>query len=87
MVCEPTDEQLERAWSELAQPGWGTLAEVRTAARHYSLVRARAAALASGRPLPPVQIEGNNRPRCMAVPKHPPILDRKRLASGEREDD
>ena len=90
MTPEPTDEQYERAWRELAKDDWGTFAQVRAAARHYGLVRARAMALASGRSAPPAAPTPPAAPSFMGslrVPHQPPQLDRKRAASGEREDD
>lgn len=90
MTLEPTDEQYERAWRELAKDDWGTFAQVRAAARHYGLVRARAMSLASGRSASPATSAPAPAPSFMGsirVPHQEPFLDRKRAASGEREDD
>lgn len=40
LPVEPTEDQLEAAWSALRKPGWTrTLAETKEAALHWALVR------------------------------------------------
>lgn len=86
-MIEPTREQLERAWRELARPGWAPIDELQTAHCRYLLIRGRAVALANpqaGAPAaPPVHTSHWG---SLRVPQLPATLDLKRRAAGEREE-
>ncbi len=97
-MAEPTDDQLRAAWHDLAMPDWGDFDQVARAARHWALVRLRATLIARGVRLdaPPAV-----HPPAAAAPAEPPppafwgslraphgpMLDNKRAAAGERDDD
>jgi len=92
-----TDELLERAWSQIAQPHWGSLADAKEGARHWGLVRLRAMQLASGMPMPtaeplrtytpPPPYHAPHDTLATRVLREPPAFDFKRAAAGERIDD
>jgi hypothetical protein len=79
---EPTEEQLRDAWRAIAQPGWGEYDHAKAAWLHFSLARARARLVASGRHPAPPSYWGSLR-----VTHTEPLHDRKRAAVGERDDD
>ena len=96
--AEPSYELLERAWSELAKPEWGSLAQAMAGARRFAIVKARANALAGGYTAPapapspaqppvPVHTPALRGTGAQRVPHTEPFLDNKRRAAGERDDD
>lgn len=93
---ELTDEQLRSAYEERKRSDWPASYEEAMQHPTYSrLVRMHAshdavmARMVVHRPVvqPPEPPPPRTTARPLSVPRHPPILDHKRAAAGERDDD
>lgn len=69
-VVAVSDEHLQRAYAQVRRPGWPSLEELRAHYLDYSVVRARAVALANGQVLPPEPVA--TAPPALNVPKPAP---------------
>lgn len=47
-MSEPTEDQLRRAWRDLAAPDWGSFEAAKSAALHWGRVRLRACLISRG---------------------------------------
>lgn len=82
-----SDEVIEQLYAEARRPGWPPLADLRRHYAIYAALRGRARALERGQPLPPSPAPTPVAPSAPPRLHHPPQLDHKRLAAGERDDD
>lgn len=97
---DPTEDQLRAAYAATARDGWERYDDLKRAAAHWALVRLHATRIARGlRPTaPPPDLHTAAVPPAgapAAAPAfwgslrapHGPMLDNKRAAAGERDDD
>ncbi len=90
MVSRPPPDQsfITRAYNLVRKDSWGDLAETLAHPIRGKIILAYARSLSDGRTLPTHEERGKQRPFQRLLPDPTPLrFDRKRLASGEREDD
>lgn len=94
---EHTDEDMRTAWAERKMPGWPPEFEramadpwiARLVRMHADLRARRRATCAKQQAALAAARASTSRvsTKALPLPQHPPLFDRKRAASGERDDD
>lgn len=83
---QPTDEQLQAAFARLRRASWpATLEAAMSSPLHAALLRGDAVRHAMRQPAPPPAPAAPA--RALPLPRPAAHFDRKRAASGERDDD
>lgn len=82
---QPTEDQLQAAFARLRRPGWpATVAAALASPLHAALLRGDVVRQLMRKPAPPAAAAPV---RSLPIPRVAAHFDRKRAASGERDDD